>query len=61
MIKTSLLVKKKERAITIHDIESCTELEFAKTDRAQGEWPGVALLQMVGSVHDAAEKYAVCQ
>ena len=59
MIEANLTVKMKKLAITLHDIESNTELKLSKTHRAQVEWPGVALLQMVGPVHEAHEEYAV--
>ena len=61
MIKADLTVKKKKIAITIHDIKPNAELNLSKTDRAQGQRPGVTLLQMVGPVHEAFEEYAVPQ
>jgi hypothetical protein len=59
MFKTSLLIENEEVTVTINDIKSNSELKLSKTDQAKVNRPGVALLQMVGSVHDTIKKYAV--
>ena len=60
-IKTGLPVEPKELAITIDHIESNAEVKLTKTDWAQRKGPSIALLQVVGSVHDTPEEYAVVQ
>ena len=61
MIKTNFSVHAKKAAVAICDIESNAELELTKTNRAKPEWSGVALLQMIGTIQDALEEYAVRQ
>lgn len=59
--KTDLSVKGKKPAIAIHDIEANAELKLTKTNRAKGDRPGVALLQVIGSIKDALEENAMLQ
>jgi len=61
MIKTNFSVHAKKAAIAIHDIESNAEMEFAKTDRAKRKWSGVAFAQMIGTIQDTLEEYAMMQ
>lgn len=61
MFKTNLPVKLKKPAITFRDIEPNTELKFSKTDRAEVKRSGIALLEVIGPIHDALEEYAVIQ
>jgi len=60
-IKTGLLIEPKELLITIQHIESSAEVKLTKTYRAQRKGPSIALLQVVRSVHDTLEEYAVLQ
>ena len=61
MIKANLSVKVKKPPVTIYHIESNAGMKLPQTDRAQGKWPVVALLEMVGAIHEAVEIYAVPQ
>lgn len=45
----------------MNHIKSDTELKLAETDGTQGERSGITFLQMVGTVHDAFEEYAMHQ
>jgi tRNA A37 threonylcarbamoyltransferase TsaD len=47
MIEAGLPVKTEKPLIAVHHIEADAELELAQTDRAEREWPGVALLQVI--------------
>ena len=61
MLKTNRFIENKELTITVNHIEANAELKLAKADRAKMHWPSIALLKVVGSVHDTIEKYAVRQ
>ena len=45
----------------MNHIKSDTELKLAEADGTQGERSGITFLQMVGTVHDAFEEYAMRQ
>jgi len=60
-IQTGPLVEIQELAITIQHIEANAKLKLTKTDRAQRQGPSIALLQVVRSIHDTPEEYAVLQ
>ena len=61
MLKTDRFIENKELTITVNNIEANAELKLAKADRAKMQWPSIALLKVVGSIHDTIEKYAVRQ
>ena len=60
-IKTSLLIEIQELVITIYHIEPNAKLKLTKTDWAQRKGPSITLLQVVRSIHDTPEEYAVLQ
>lgn len=59
--EADLPVKSQKSAIAVHEIEANAELEFAETDRTQGERPRIALVQVIRPVQDALEEDAVLQ
>ena len=61
MLETDLLVEMKEFVVPVNNIEPKAKLKLVDTDRAKRKWSGVALFQMIGSIHDALEEDTVLQ
>jgi hypothetical protein len=47
--------------VSVYDVETDTVLKLAQTYGAEVERPGIAFLQMVGSIHTALEEYAMME
>ena len=61
MRKAELPVKSPESLIPLHYIKPDHVLEFAQADRTEVQGAGIALLEMIGPIHNASEKNAVFQ
>ena len=59
IIETDFFVKAEELTIAIDNIESDTVLKLPQANRTKMHWPGVTLLQMVGSVKHARKVYTM--
>jgi len=57
--QTNLAVKTKKPAIMIHHIKADTMLELAEAYRTKEQGPRIALQEVVGSVEDTLEEYAM--
>src|ERR1035441_8857427 len=61
VVQPRLSVKLRQCLITLHHIEANAELELPQAHRAKVQRAAVALLEVVGAIHDAVEIDAVGQ
>ena len=56
VLKTDLLIKAQKPLIPVRDIESNAKEELSETHRTEMKRPGIALPEVIGSVHEAPEE-----
>lgn len=61
LVETNLAIEPKEPLVAILDVEPQAEMEFPKAHGADVEGSGIALIEVIGSIHDASEEHTVGQ